>query len=299
MFNIEGIIAAIVTPMTEDEKINEAELRRHVDRMVDAGIHGVFCCGTSGELYGLDDDEVIRITRIVVDEAHGRVPIYAGAGRVTTRDTIRLALKLTELGIDALSIVTPYYVKVSQDDMFRHYRDIAQAVKIPVIIYNIPPRTGANIEWQTVARLIETSPNIAGIKDSSGNFDNILRYIEGTKPPFSVLSGNDSLILWTLLAGGKGGISGISNVFPERMVKIYELWKAGNLSEAKAVQDSIRPIRNALSFGNPNSVTKKAMNLLGYPVGPARRPVSGIDEESLKKLREILRGYSEANGRVN
>jgi 4-hydroxy-tetrahydrodipicolinate synthase len=217
--------------------------------------------------------------------------------------------------VDALSVVTPYYVevsqqelfkhyhdiaekapyyvKVSQQELFQHYHDIAESVGIPVVIYNIPPRTGLSMEAKTLSRLSGIA-NIVGIKDSSGNFDNILRYIEETDEGFSVLSGNDSLVLWTLMAGGKGGISGIANIFPERMVKVYELWKAGHFAEAKAVQDSIRPIRNALQFGNPNSVTKAAMNMLGFPVGPSRRPVSGIDADSIEKLREILRGYSEA-----
>jgi 4-hydroxy-tetrahydrodipicolinate synthase len=291
----EGIISVVVTPMTADEKINEAELRRQVNRMIEAGIHGIFCGGTSGELYGLDDDEVLEVTRIVISETRGRIPVYGGTGRVTTRDTVRLSLKVRDLGVQAVSVVTPYYVKVGQDDLVRHYEDITEAVGIPVIIYNIPPRTGVNMEPGTLAKLADI-PNLVGIKDSSGNFDNILKYIEEAGDRVSVVSGNDSLILWTLLAGGKGGISGIANIFPERMVRIYEHWKAGNLAEARKVQDSVRPIRNALAFGNPNSVVKRAMNMLGYAVGPARRPVSGIDAASEAKLRDILRGYEEAQG---
>ena len=295
MYSPEGIISAIVTPMHEDESINEAELRNQVDRMVAAGIHGIFCGGTSGELYGLDDDEVVEITKIVVDQAGGRIPVCGGAGRVTTRDTVRLALRVRDAGVQAVSLVTPYYVKVSQDELYRHFREIAEAVSIPVIIYNIPPRTGLTMEPRTLAKLAEI-PNIVGIKDSSGNFDNILRYIEEAGSAVAVVSGNDSLVLWTLMAGGTGGISGIANIFPERMVQVYELWKKGDFPGAKVVQDSVRPIRLALQFGNPNSVIKMAMNLLGYAVGPARRPVSGIDSASVEKIKAILRGYSEAKG---
>jgi len=149
----------------------------------------------------------------------------------------------------------------------------------------LPARTGNNIDYATVRKLAQFE-NIVGIKDSSGNFDNTLRYIEDTDRRLSVLAGNDSLILWTLLAGGSGAIAGCSNVFPELMVSIYKLWEQGNVEEANKQQMRIRPFRDVMKMGNPNSVVKRAMNLLGYPVGPAREPVSGmnpkIDEALLK-----------------
>ena len=151
-------------------------------------------------------------------------------------------------------------------------------------------RTGSNIDHTTLGRLTKFD-NIVGIKDSSGNFDNMLRYIEETEGRIAVLSGNDSLILSALIAGGSGGISGVANLFPERVVKIYELWKCGDLEGAKAAQRSLRPIRDTFKFGNPNSVVKRAMNLLGYPVGPARKPVAGtarsLTERSLKRWNTI------------
>jgi len=290
MFDPKGILVAMVTPMDENEKINEAELRNQVNRMVNAGVHGLFCLGTTGEFYALDMEEKIEVIRIVVEENRGRLPVCAGTGCITTKDTIYLSKKAQELGVDAISVITPYFVAVSQDELYDHYRRIAESVDLPIIIYNIPPRTGVHINYKTVSKLSRI-PNIIGIKDSSGNFDNILRYIEETDDNFRVLSGTDSLILWTLMAGGTGGISGLANLFPERISSIYEHWKKGNIEEARKAQDSIRPIRDVVSLGNPTSVVKRTMNLMGYPVGPAREPVSGMNEKLDEEIKRVLELY--------
>jgi 4-hydroxy-tetrahydrodipicolinate synthase len=287
MFKPKGIITPVITPMTEDEKINEKELRNQINRLINSGVEGVFCLGTNGEFYALTSEEKLAVIKITVDENRGRVPVYAGAGCVTTGETIDLSQKAKELGVDALSIISPYFAAVSQDDIYNHYSQIAEAVDLPIILYNIPARTGNNIGYQTVKKLAKY-PNIIGIKDSSGNFDNTLRYIENTDARLAVLAGNDSLILWTLLAGGCGAIAGTSNLFPELVVSIYKLWETGKIEEANAQQQKLRPFRDVMAMGNPNSVVKRAMNLMGYPVGPARRPTtcssSKIDEALIKVL---------------
>lgn len=165
---------------------------------------------------------------------------------------------------------------------------VADTVQIPIFLYNIPARTGVNLSVDTVCRLAQAG-NIAGIKDSSGNFDQILQYIEAAPDDFTVLSGNDSLVLWTLQAGGKGGICGIANLFPETMVSIYELWKKGRFEEAKKAQDSIRAIRNLFRLGNPNTIVKLAANLLGQPVGPCRRPFWTEDEKTVNEISRVLK----------
>ncbi|CUH94599.1 hypothetical protein P22_0665 [Propionispora sp. 2/2-37] len=285
MLQPKGIICPIVTPMTDDEKINEKELRLQVNRLIDSGIYGLFALGTNGEVYALSTEEKMEVLKIVVEETNGRVPVYAGTGCVSTRETILLSQKAEKIGVDALSIVSPYFVAVSQEDLYRHFSTVAKAVSLPIVLYNMPARTGNNIDYTTVCRLAEYG-NIVGIKDSSGNFDNTLRYIENTDRRLSVLAGNDSLILWTLLAGGKGAIAGWSNVYPGLLVSIYTLWEKGNIEEANQRQSSIRPLRDVMKMGNPNSVVKRALNLLGYNVGPAREPASGtspkIDEALLK-----------------
>lgn len=292
MLKLQGIVTPIITPMFADESINEQELRNQCNRLIQCGIAGIFCLGTNGEVYALNKEEKLDVIRIVVDEVQGRVPVYAGTGCIRTADTIELSLAAKELGVDALSIVTPYFVAVSQDDLYSYYSEIASAIDIPIILYNIPARTGVSIDYKTVAKLAKYE-NIVGIKDSSGNFDNTLRYIENTDKRLAVLAGNDSLILWTLLAGGCGAIAGTSNVFPEINVQIYRLWQEGRLEEAKAVQASLRPFRDVMAMGNPNTVVKRAMNLLGYPVGPARKPVSGLNsqaiDDALMKVFEFYR----------
>lgn len=288
MFKPKGIITPMVTPMTADEKINEAELRVQVNRLIDSGIYGLFPLGTNGEVYALTTEEKLEVLKIVMDENKGRVPVYAGTGCISTKETIELSAKAAALGIDALSIVSPYFAAVSQDDIYRHYSAIAQAVELPILLYNMPARTGNNIDYTTVQKLSKYE-NIIGIKDSSGNFDNTLRYIEDTR--MAVLAGSDSLILWTLLAGGNGAIAGCSNVFPELIVSIYQLWEQGKIEEANRQQKKLRPFRDVMKLGNPNSVVKRAMNLLGFPVGPAREPVSCANEQIDQALEKVLKLY--------
>lgn len=290
MLNPKGIISPIVTPMTADERINEKELRVQVNRLINSGIHGLFCLGTNGEVYALRAEEKLEVIRITVDETRGRVPVYAGTGCISTGETIELSQKAKELGADALSVVSPYFVGVSQGDIYNHFSAIAQSVDLPIILYNMPARTGNNIDYTTVRRLAQYD-NIVGVKDSSGSFDNTLRYIEDTDRRLSILAGNDSLILWTLLAGGRGAIAGWSNVYPEIIVNIYTSWEQGRMEEANKLQSSIRPLRDVMKMGNPNSVVKRAMNLLGYPVGPARQPVGSVSPEIDEALRQAFALY--------
>ena len=291
MLKPQGIVTPIITPMNADESINLAELRAQINRQITCGVSGIFCLGTNGEVYALSQAEKLAIMKTAVQEVAGRVPVYAGTGCICTKDTIELSLQAKELGVDALSIVSPYYVAVSQDELVGCYSEIAEAVDLPIVLYNIPARTGNSIDYKTVKKLAKYE-NIVGVKDSSGNFDNTLRYIENTDPRLSVLAGNDSLILWTLLAGGAGAIAGTANVFPEIAVKIYTLWQEGKWTEAKAEQFRLRPFRDVMAMGNPNSVVKRAMNLLGYPVGPARRPVSGTNSQAIDEaLQQVLKLY--------
>lgn len=284
----KGIIAAMVTAMYEDESINESEIRSQVRRHIAAGVNGIFCLGTNGESYILSEEEKIRVISVVVDEVNKRVPVYAGTGCVGTNDTIRMSRIARDCGADALSIINPWFAAISQDEIYEHYVEVAQSVDLPIIMYNMPARTGANIAPDTVEKL-SWIDNIVGIKDSSGNFDNMLQYIEKTAGrDFRVLSGNDSLILWNLLAGGCGGITAIANLYPKTMVSIYQNFVKGDIAAAKKAQDSIRPIRNCFKFGNPNTITKKATNLLGYPVGPCRRPFNHLSDNAVEQIRRTL-----------
>lgn len=289
MVEIKGIIPPIITPMNEDESVNEQELRNQVNRQIEAGVHGLFPFGTNGEGYILSEAEKEQVLKVVIEETRGRVPVYAGTGCISTKDTIRQSQMAKSLGADILSIITPSFAAASQNELYEHYKTVAAAVDMPIVLYNIPARTGNALAPATVARLAKID-NITGAKDSSGNFDNMLQYIEQTKDVegFAVLSGNDSLILWNLLAGGAGGIAGCANVYPQNMAQIYDRFVAGDLEGAKAAQDAIRSFRNCFKYGNPNTIVKTAVGLLGYPVGKCRAPFNQVPEEGIEAIKKVL-----------
>lgn len=287
MYSPYGINAAIVTPMHPDESINLEELSRQVHRSVAAGIHGVFCLGTNGEFYALTTAERVEVMEAVVKTVAGRVPVLAMVGAISTRETVELASAAERIGVDALSVITPYFVPATQTEMEEHYRAVAAAVKLPVLIYNIPMRTGNHITPETVATLASV-PNIVGIKDSSGDLEKLRAYIAAAPPSFTVLAGNDSLILPGLRAGAKGAIAGMANIVPEQLVRLYESWKAGDQERADELQAMVDALRKILSPGNPNTAVKRAVELLGYAVGPARRPVSGNPAELDARIRPIM-----------
>lgn len=289
MVEIKGIITALITPMNEDESISVDELRRQVRRHIASGVHGLFPFGTNGEGYILSEIEKEIVLSTVVEEAKGKIPIYAGTGCIGTKDTIRQSQMAKSVGADVLSVITPSFAQASQNEIYEHYKAVAEAVDMPIVLYNIPARTGNTITPATVGKLSKID-NIVGVKDSSGNFDNILQYIEATRddPSFAVLSGNDSLILWNLLAGGTGGITGCANVYPKTMASIYELFIAGKLEKAREAQDSIRTFRSCFRYGNPNTIVKTAVMLLGYPVGKCRAPFNQVPEEGLEALKQVL-----------
>lgn len=277
--------------MNQDESINEVELRNQVNRLIDAGVHGLFAFGTNGESYALTSEEKDRVLKVIVEETNHRVPVYAGSGCITTKETIDTSRRALDLGADVLSIVTPFYAAASQDELYDHYMEVAAAVDMPIVMYNIPPRTGNALAPATVARLAGDAANIVGVKDSSGNFDNMKQYIErtaGLDKEFSVLSGNDSLILPALVFGGTGGIAGCANVFPGTMVEIYEAFAAGDFERAKRVQDSIRIFRACFRHGNPNTIIKIATGMLGYPVGSCRKPFCKLSAEGMEELTKVL-----------
>ena len=287
---IKGIIPPIITPMNEDESFNEAEFRNQIERQIEGGVHGIFCYGTNGECYALNTQEKEEILK---DLKNGkpveREPVYEQTAiQITTKETVEMSKRAEALGADILSVITPYFAAVSQDELYEHYKTVAEAVKIPIVLYNIPARTGCSIAPETVAKLAEID-NIVGAKDSSGNWDNLKAYIELTKDKdFAVISGNDSLILSALKEGGVGGIAGCANVYPHNMVAIYEKFKAGDLEGAQAAQDAIASFRACFKYGNPNTIVKTAVGLLGYPVGKCRKPFYSMSEEGVAALKAGL-----------
>ena len=289
MVELKGIVVPIVTPMNEDETINHEELRRQVDRQVEAGIHGIFPFGTNGEGYILNGEEKKAVLETVIDQVAGRVPVYAGTGCISTRETIEQCKMAEAAGADILSVITPSFAKASQHELIEHYTKVAEAVpNMPLVLYNIPMRTGNALEPETVVELAKID-NVIGAKDSSGNWDNLSAYIELTKDMgFGVLSGNDALILKALKAGAKGAIAGCANVYPKNMVGIYENWAAGNLEAAEECQGNVAALRACFKYGNPNTVVKTAVNLLGFPVGKCRAPFNYLCDEGVAELKAAL-----------
>lgn len=216
MIDLRGIIVPVITPFDGQENFNEAEMRVQINRQIEAGIHGIFCLGTNGEFYAMSESEKERVIAVCAETTDHRRPVFAGTGCASTLETIRLSRRAKELGADVLSVVCPYFALASQDDIYRHYAEIASAVDMPVVLYNIPARTGNAIAPSTLGRLTGI-PNIVAIKDSSGNFDNMLQYIEycrGTK--VQVISGTDSLILGTCWPAVQAVLLDVQMSFPIR-----------------------------------------------------------------------------------
>lgn len=290
-FKPHGIITPVLTALDEHENFNKKAYQEFINHLIDSGVHGIFSLGTNGEFYAFSFKEKIAIIEAAVEAVNGRVPLYAGTGCVTTKETVELTKEVSKIGgVDCLSVISPYFTAIKQPDLIRHYSVVAECTDLPILLYNIPARTGNNIDYKTVKELAKFD-NIIGIKDSSGNFDNTLKYIENTDPRLSVLAGSDSLILWTLKAGGAGAISGCSNVFPKLMASIYDLFVKGDFDAANAAQQKIRAFRNVMQMGNPNSVVKRAAQLKGFNVGPARAPSNIADEKIDKALLDVFKLY--------
>lgn len=293
---IKGIIPPIVTPMNADESVNIPELRSQVERQIAGGVHGIFPFGTNGEGYILSLKEKEEILEAVVDQVKGRIPVYAGSGCISTQDTIYMSKRAEELGADVLSIITPSFAVASQKELYDHYVEVAKHVNIPIVLYNIPPRTGNKLLPETVAKLAKDVDVIMGAKDSSGDRDNLKAYIDLTQDldkDFSVLAGNDGNILFCLQNGGKGGIAGRANLWPKTVASIYNYFVAGDLDKAQEAQDAVAALQRVFKFGNANTIIKKAVNLLGYPVGDCRRPFNYLCQEGVEELKLVLKESAE------
>ena len=290
---IKGIIPPILTPMNSDENqtVNHAELRNQVERLLAGGVHGLFPFGTNGEGYILSLKEKEEVLETVIDQVKGRVPVYAGTGCISTADTIYMSKRAEEMGADVLSIITPSFALASQKELYDHYVEVAKHVNIPIILYNIPPRTGNRLLPETVQALCRDVDVIVGAKDSSGDLDNLKAYIRVTKElskPTAILAGNDGAILTCLKEGGVGGIAGRANIWPGTVASIYNRFVAGDLEGAQQAQDAIAILQGVFRFGNPNTVIKTAVAMLGYPVGQCRRPFSYLCDEGVEALKKVL-----------
>jgi len=288
MFVARGIIPAMVTPFDDNDRVNEKVLRRLVRYLIEGGVHGLFPIGSQGEFYALDKEEKKKIIETVVDEVNGKVPVYAGTGAITTKEAITLTQIAEKAGADAVSVITPFFISPSQEELYEYYLSIAKSTNLPVLLYNNPGRTGVNLSAELVERLSKID-NIVGIKDSSGNLTLTTEYIRTTPDNFSVLCGRDTLIFATLLSGGKGSIAATANVVPKLVVEIYEAFVNGDIEKARKAQFKLAPLRLAFNLGSFPIVVKEALNLIGINVGSARAPIKSLSEDKKETLKSVLK----------
>ena len=286
---LRGIIPPVVTPFANDQELDLAKLKKHVDWQVESGVHGIFVLGTTGEFYALDEREKQTVIATAVDHINGRTKLYAGTGAETTREVIRLTKMAEKEGADGVSVITPYFIKPSQAELFDHFRRVAECTKLPVVLYNNPATCGGvSIDPDTCAKLAAV-PNVVGIKDSSGDLQNTIEILRQTpREKFAVLNGRDTLIFSALQMGVQGAIPASCNIAPALCVGLYEAFARGDVEGAKAFQARLHGVRMAMTLGTGNGAVKEAMALLGRPAGPNRFPITPLSDEKRQKLRGIL-----------
>jgi len=287
-FSPRGIIPAMVTPFTKSLEINESSLRKLLDHLIEGGVHGVFIISSTGESYAMSTKEKRRAIEITVDHVAGRVAVYAGTGCITTDETIELTNIAEDCGVDAVSLITPYFISPNQQELMDHYKKIAENTKLPILLYNNVGRTNVNLEAKTVAELAKV-PNIVGIKDSSGDMtlsSEYIRMTRGTK--FSTLIGRDTLIYGGLCYGASGAIAACANVAPRLCVEIYDKFNAGDLKGSLDCQYALAPLRLSFNLGSFPVVIKEALTLQGIDMGTCISPIAPLDETKRTQLKKIL-----------
>jgi 4-hydroxy-tetrahydrodipicolinate synthase len=282
-----GTGTALVTPFRRDGSLDESTLRTLVKRQIDAGIDFLVPCGTTGESPTLTHEEHLRVVEITVEIAKGRVPVLAGAGGYNTAEVIALARELANLGADGILSVTPYYNKPTQEGLFQHYRAIAAATPLPIIVYSVQGRTGVNVEPATVKRLAGIE-NVSGIKEASGNVSQMAAILNAVRDDFIVLSGDDALTLPLIALGGRGVISVVSNEIPANMAELTHLALAGDFEAARGIHRRIHPLME-INFVESNPIpVKAAMAQMGLLEASWRLPLVAPKTENEARIRAVL-----------
>jgi len=285
---IQGIIPPVATPMQANEDLDLPRLRWFLDHLIQGGVHGVFVLGTNSEFYALDEQEKQKVIATAVEHVRGRVPVYAGTGAESTREVIRLTRMAEREGANGVSIITPYFILPNQQEIYDHYRRIAETTSLPVVLYNNPATCGGvKIDVDTCARLAEIG-NILAIKDSSGDLQSTNEMIRAVPERFSVLMGRDTLIGQAMLFGARGAVPATANIAPRLVVDIYEAAVRGDVAATRAAQVRLNPIRLGLTLGTAPSGVKGALDLLGESIGPCRSPVGPLTPANQQKMRAAL-----------
>jgi 4-hydroxy-tetrahydrodipicolinate synthase len=284
-----GVGTALVTPFTSSGAVDEAGVRRLAKRQVEAGVHFLVPCGTTGEAPTLSPEEKRRVVELVVEEAGGRVPVLAGAGGYDTREVVDSARAMREAGADGLLSVTPYYNKPTPEGLFRHYEAIAAATPLPIVVYNVPGRTGCNVDPLTLARLASI-PHVVGVKEASGNMTQICEVLKAVGPDFLVLSGDDALALPAMAVGARGVISVASNEVPAEMAQLAEAALRNDFAAAREIHSRLLPLMLA-NFAESNPIpVKAAMAQMGLLEETYRLPMVPPGAQTREKLLRVLAG---------
>lgn len=289
----KGIIPAVPTAFSAADQIDIGILEDILGFLLNAGVHGLFVSGNAGEFYAMTDEEKRSVLRASRRVAGGKVPIFFGSGAATTADACRLTRMAEYEGADAISAITPYLIKPSEEELYQYFKAICASTVLPVLVYNNPTVTGVAVSPHLMARLAEID-NLVGVKDSSGDLAITLEFLQIPKKDFVVLAGRDGLILSTLVHGGNGAISSVASACPELAVSIYAAFAEGDMERAKIQQMKFAKLRQMFSLGTFPSVVKAALEIRGYPVGAPRAPVAPLAETKRALLAECIRNVLES-----
>ncbi|HNY72103.1 MAG TPA: 4-hydroxy-tetrahydrodipicolinate synthase [Syntrophales bacterium] len=285
----KGAIVAIVTPF-KNGRVDEEKLRELIEFQIENGTDGIVPCGTTGESPTLSHEEHDRVIEITVDAVKKRVPVIAGTGSNSTAEALRLTEHAREVGADGALMVCPYYNRPTQEGLYQHYKTVAEKVKIPIIVYNIPGRTGVNLLPETMARLAKV-PGIVGTKEASGSLKQMHEVIQLCGPDFAVLSGDDFFTYPLLCLGGHGIISVISNIVPKDMAALVDAFAAGDLQKAKNLHYRMAPLVDSLFIETNPTPVKAALAMMGKIEYEVRLPLAKMSEANYEKLRKIMINY--------
>lgn len=288
---LTGCFVAIVTPFDQNGKIDESALRKNIDFLISEGVAGVVPCGTTGESSTLSWEEHNRVVDITIEQVAKRVTVIAGAGSNNTAEALNAALHAQKSGADAILCITPYYNKPTQEGLYQHFKQIASNVDIPIVVYNVPGRTGVNLKPETLERLCEF-PSIKAVKEASGDIHQISDIHRRCKDRLTILSGDDALLLPILSIGAKGVISVVANIVPKKLVTLINKFNEGNLAEALKIHEEMMPLCDSMFIETNPIPVKTAMNLIGMTAGTLRLPLVEMEKSNKEKLIAVLTSYN-------
>jgi 4-hydroxy-tetrahydrodipicolinate synthase len=284
---LSGVLTALATPFTSDEQIDEATLRRLVDRSINGGVDGVVACGSTGEFAAMTGAERRRVVETVIDQTAGRVPVVAQTGAVSTAEAVELSRHAEAAGASALMVVAPYYEPLTLAETITYLRTVADAVNIPIMLYNLPSATGVSLSPQMVGKLATEVKNIRYIKDTSGDMAQAGQLIHNYGDVISTFVGWDSLLLMALTEGAAGVMAGTANVFPSHLVSIHRALQAGELDRARREWDQLYPLMDAIMSAPFIAAVKSALNAIGFPVGTPRKPLLDLDPDTAATISAL------------